>query len=308
MMEPFEQTITRILYREPEKFDEFLRLYSELKSKFSIRLRLYELLREALNAQHEPAVDFLLDEIRDCKLSAQRETKTLLVASYVGNIKAIRHLVRMGACVKAYHKHPHNFALAWAAANGQLHAVQELLRLGANAQQCESWAVFVACEAPYKENVAVESVAPIVKVLLDAGANPEPNLNNPQWTALNEALSNEDEETALLLLERGANIRVPSGKTLTWWAYGMQKVMREFIRRGMRGDDIVREDDNHTFLMEAAWNKDAETVKKLLELGANVSAKDDNGMSALDYAIRENVQEVIQILQAHSNKENIETV
>lgn len=302
-METFEKAVTRILYREPEKYDEFLRLYSELKSKFSIRLRLYELLREALNAQHERAVDFLLSEISDCKLSAERETKTLLIASYVGNIKAIQYLVRMGACVNAYHEHPHNFALAWAASNGQMYAVQELLRLGANAKQCESWAVFVVCEAPYKENVAVEAVAPIVKVLLDAGAAPEPNLNNPEWSALNEALSNEDEETALLLMERGANIRVPSGRTLTWWTYGMQRVMREFIKRGMRGDDIVREDDNHTFLMEAAWNKDAETVKTLLELGANVSIKDDNGMTALDYAIRENAQEVIQLLRTRANKE-----
>lgn len=303
-METFEQAVTRILYREPEKYNEFLQLYSELKSKYSIRLRLYELLRDALWAHHERAVDFLLAEIQDCKLSAERETRVLLAASFNGNVKAIQHLVKMGAHVKAYHNHPHDFALAWAASNGQIDAVQELLRLGADAKQCESWAVFVACEAPYKENVAVEFVAPIVKVLLDAGADPEPYINTPEWSALNEALSNEDEETALLLMERGSDIRVPSGRTLTWWSYGMQRVMREFIKRGMRGDDIVREEDNHTFLMEAAWNKDAETVKTLLELGANVSAKDDNGMSALDYAIRENAQEVIQLLRTHANKED----
>lgn len=303
-METFEQAVTRILYREPDKFDEFLRLYSELKCKYSIRLRLYELLREALWAQHERAVDFLLSEIQDCKLSAARETRVLLAASFNGNIKAIQHLVKMGARVKAYHNHPHDFALAWAASNGQIDAVQELLRLGADAKQCESWAVFVACEAPYKERVSLKTAYTIVKILLDAGASPNPELNNPEWSALNEALSNEDEETALLLMERGSDIRVPSGRTLTWWSYGMQRVMREFIKRGMRGDDIVREDDNHTFLMEAAWNKDAETVKTLLELGANVSAKDDNGMSALDYAIRENAQEVIQILRAHASNED----
>lgn len=303
-METFEQAVTRILYREPEKYDEFLRLYSELKCKYSIRLRLYELLREALWSQHKRAVDFLLSEIQDCKLSAAKETRVLLAASFNGNIKAIQHLVKMGARVKAYHNHPHDFALAWAASNGQIDAVQELLRLGADAKQCESWAVFVACEAPYKERVSLKTAYTIVKILLDAGASPSPELNNPEWSALNEALSNEDEETALLLMERGSDIRVPSGRTLTWWSYGMQRVMREFIKRGMRGDDIVREDDNHTFLMEAAWNKDAETVKTLLELGANVSAKDDNGMSALDYAIRENAQEVIQILRAHASNED----
>lgn len=72
----------------------------------------------------------------------------------------------------------------------------------------------------------------------------------------------------------------------------------------MRGDDIVRQDDNHTFLMEAAWNKDAETVKTLLELGANVSTKDDNGLTALDYAIRENAQEVIQVIKTYISEQD----
>lgn len=95
-METFEQAVTRILYREPDNFDKFLRLYSELKRKFSIRLRLYELLREALWARHEQAVNFLLAEIQDCKLSAKREMRTQLAASFNGNIKAIQHLVKMG--------------------------------------------------------------------------------------------------------------------------------------------------------------------------------------------------------------------
>ena len=117
-----------------------------------------------------------------------------------------------------------------------------------------------------------------------------------------DALDNNCEELALLLLEHGANVKSPNGGSLTWRAYGMPRVMNELIRLGMRGDDVVRE-DNMTFLMEAAWNKDAQTVKTLLELGANVSAKDDNGMTALDYAIQENAQEVIQVLRTYTSKE-----
>lgn len=78
----------------------------------------------------------------------------------------------------------------------------------------------------------------------------------------------------------------------------MPRVMRELIKRGMRGDDIVR-DDNMTFLMEAAWNKDAETVQSLLELGANIGAKDDGGMTALDYARQERAEDIVELLTSY---------
>jgi ankyrin repeat protein len=54
-----------------------------------------------------------------------------------------------------------------------------------------------------------------------------------------------------------------------------------------------------TFLMEAAWNKDAETVQSLLELGANIDAKDDGGMTALDYAIQEGAQDIVTLLKSY---------
>lgn len=161
----------------------------------------------------------------------------------------------------------------------------------------QDFALYAACEAPEKESVPVEKVSPVVKALLEAGASPDPDIH-PTWSTCEEAVSNDDEETALILLEHGANMRMRRGNSLSWRSYGMPRVMRELIKRGMRGDDIVR-DDNMTFLMESAWNKDIETVKTLLELGANINAKHNNGMTAIDYALQEGAEDIINLLKSY---------
>jgi hypothetical protein len=55
-------------------------------------------------------------------------------------------------------------------------------------------------------------------------------------------------------------------------------------------------DRGMTALMAAAHGGHAEVVKMLLERGADVTCRDDRGVSALDYAIRENKQEVARAL------------
>ena len=178
--------------------------------------------------------------------------------------------------------------------------VQLLLKLCNFSSDNLDYALFAACSAPEMESVSVENVMPVVSMLLNAGASADPDINNSAWCALIEAISNDDEETALLLLRHGANIRTRDGSSLSWWVYGMPRVMRELIKRGMRGDDIVR-DDNMTFLMEAAWNKDTETVKTLLKLGADINAKDADGMTALDYARQEQAEDIVELLTSYQD-------
>lgn len=209
----------------------------------------------------------------------------------------IRQLITKGMEISLFNSPVHDAPLTRASARCQLEAVQLLLKLCNYSSDNLDYALYAACEAPEQESVPVEKVSPVVKVLLEAGASPDPDIN-PTWSTWEEAASNDDEETALLLLEYGSNIRTRSGESLSGWAYSMPRVMRELIKRGMRGDDIVR-DDNMTFLMEAAWNNDIETVKTLLEQGANTDAKDDNGMTALDYAIQEGAEDIITLLKTN---------
>jgi ankyrin repeat protein len=296
-METFEHEINRVLYREPEQFDEFLLLYAELKSKGNIKSRIFLILRDAIYAEHRQAQEFLWNEILNLNLDVRGEEETLLAAAYAGNVWMIRQLISKGMELSQFESPMLDSPLERAASKCQLATVKFLLASYNFSDEDLDDALYSACEAPEQEFVPVEKVSPVVKVLLEAGASPDPDVH-PTWSTWEEVTSNDDEETALLLLKHGAEIQTRCGESLSRAAYGMPRVMRELIKRGMRGDDIVR-DDNMTFLMEAAWNKDAETVKTLLELGADINAKDDNGMTALDYARQERAEDIVELLTSY---------
>lgn len=300
-METPEQAITRILYRESGKYDEFREAYSNLKRQGGIRSKLFLLLRDAIYAAHELAIEYLWNEVQEHNLCVKGEEEILLAAAYMGNVKMLRLLTKNGASGAPFSAHELADALSRAASTCQLEAVRLILELGNYAGDDLDDALFSACEAPEMERVAVKDVAPVVKVLLAAGASPDPDLYS-SWSALDEVTSNRDEETALLLMEYGAGMVDCKMRTYSWWSYDMPKVIHELIKRGMRGDDIVR-DDNMTFLMEAAWHKDYETVKTLLELGADISLTDDNGLTALDYAIREQADDIVELLKSYQSSQ-----
>lgn len=300
-METPKETTTRVLYREPGAYSEFLQAYAELKSKGNIKSRIFLILRDAIYAEHRQAQEFLWNEILNLNLDVRGEEETLLAAAYAGNVWMIRQLISKGMELSQFESPMLDSPLERAASKCQLATVKFLLASYNFSDEDLDDALYSACEAPEQEFVPVEKVSPVVKVLLEAGASPDPDVH-PTWSTWEEVTSNDDEETALLLLRHGANIRTRDGSSLSRAAYGMPRVMRELIKRGMRGDDIVR-DDHMTFLMEAAWNKDAETVQSLLELGANIDAKDTNGMTALDYARQEHAEDIVELLKSY--KKNI---
>ncbi len=296
-METPKETIIRVLYRDPGKYSEFLQAYAALKSKGNIKSRIFLILRDAIYAELRQAQEFLWNEVLNLNLDVRGEKETLLAAAYAGNVWMIRQLINKGMEISHFNSPVHDSPLTRAAARCQLETVKLLLELCDFSSEDLDDALYAACEAPEQESVPIEKVSPVVKVLLEAGASPDPDVH-PTWSTWEEVTSNEDEETALLLLKHGADIQTRCGESLSRAAYGMPRVMRELIKRGMRGDDVVR-DDNMTFLMEAAWHKDAETVQSLLELGADINAKDDNGMTALDYAIQEDAQDIVTLLKSY---------
>ena len=53
--------------------------------------------------------------------------------------------------------------------------------------------------------------------------------------------------------------------------------------------------------MRAAWNGHTDTVKALLEAGADVGLRDKSGRTALDYASDLGYQDIILLLRPHKN-------
>jgi hypothetical protein len=96
----------------------------------------------------------------------------------------------------------------------------------------------------------------IVKILLDRGANPNPETDRSGQTPLHFAAANFDVESIKALLDHGANVNAPD-------EYG------------------------RTPLILAASTTDRETVKLLIERGANINWKDRYGNTALSLARRD---------------------
>ena len=296
-METPKETIIRVLYRDPGKYSEFLQAYAALKSKGNIKSRIFLILRDAIYAEHRHAQEFLWNEVLNLNLDVRGEKETLLAAAYAGNVWMIRQLINKGMEISHFNSPVHDSPLTRAAARCQLETVKLLLELCDFSSEDLDDALYAACEAPEQESVPVEKVAPVVKVLLEAGASPNPDIH-PTWSVWEEATSNDDEETILLLLKYGAGIKGCDIRLYTLWNYDMRRVIHELIKQGLRADDHVRI-DGVTFLMDAVWNNDMETVQTLLSLGANIHLKDDNGWTALDYAIQEGNQEIIALLKSY---------
>jgi ankyrin repeat protein len=89
-----------------------------------------------------------------------------------------------------------------------------------------------------------------------------------------------------------------------FWAagYGYTEVVRELIKAGARVGDPI-DQFRTTPLMHAVRNGKPETVQALLELGAQITAEDTSGKTALAHAKAEGKNEIVDILLKAGGKE-----
>lgn len=118
----------------------------------------------------------------------------------------------------------------------------------------------------------------LVKRLLQMGADPKTqvNISEPAYdvlTPLMGAVVRGNAKVVRRLLDAGADVNVQGG------AFG------------------------RTALLMAATTQDVETVKTLLDHGANVHAKDNLGQTALDWAKRRGQTEIVKLLEKAGAKE-----
>jgi ankyrin repeat protein len=122
--------------------------------------------------------------------------------------------------------------------------------------------------------------APVVKLLLERGANPNPNLNPvTESSPLVEAATAGDAASMELLLERGADAKAATQPALTM-AISMQC---EKCVSMLMAKDLNR--TAYTLVLpDVAAVADAKAVRRLLDGGANVNAFDPLGRTPLMYA------------------------
>ena len=142
--------------------------------------------------------------------------------------------------------------------------------------------------------------AGVARILLDRGADPNSGVDvkggatragktPPGRTPLFDAVGKGHADVAKLLLERGARpglANAGGGTPLHVAAAVGEKCVRVLLDHG--ADANARDDLKTTPLHWAAGYSDVETVKALVEAGADVTAKDAVGLSALDHANRGN--------------------
>ena len=123
----------------------------------------------------------------------------------------------------------------------------------------------------------------IVRYLLAHGARMKMDKIDRYLLAV---LYDDNTATAQWLLNLGANVNAPSGEmtplmeTAEW---GDEDFARKLLQRGAKVN--ARDEDGRTALHIAAVDNNAEMVELLLEWGAKVNIRDKNGHTALTEAL-----------------------
>ncbi len=193
-----------------------------------------------------------------------------------------------------------NGSLLTAAYNGDAERVAELIKSGADVNEANAFGATPMGEAARRGDTAV------LKLLLDAGADPE-SANADGETALMVVARTGNTEAAKLLLKAGAKVNAREswgGQTALIWAAAQNQpamirllaanraevdarsVVRDWGRRMTaeeRPKDMNR--GGMSALMFAARDGHIESVRTLLELGANPDFSDPDGSTPLIVAL-----------------------
>lgn len=148
----------------------------------------------------------------------------------------------------------------------------------------------------------------IVKLLVEAGAVVDASEEHTRWAPLLRAAQNWRADVVRYLLAHGADInhRATFGQTPltaaingTYFEDGPEENRNQTINALLSsGADVnIPGQFGRTAVMSALFQGDADLVRRLISKGADLSAKDDKGKTALDYAEERDEREIRDILK-----------
>jgi ankyrin repeat protein len=217
----------------------------------------------------------------------------LMKAAVSGSAACVRLLIAAGADHDATYSDGCT-ALHSASMQGKLHAVRALLAAGASVNARDGKGSTALSKAALKDHVDV------VRALLDAGADKELLCNEGvsplQYACWYGAIASVKE-----LCARGADVESVDKKggraIMKASVAGSIPCLHELIKVRKAAVD-ARYSDGCTALSSAAWNGKVESVRFLLECGANVNARDSTDASPLHKAAEKGHAEIVRELLA----------
>ncbi|HKR60425.1 MAG TPA: ankyrin repeat domain-containing protein [Pyrinomonadaceae bacterium] len=212
----------------------------------------------------------------DLKAVEKRGCTQLMRAAESGNIDQVRFLLKRGADANAAWPQSGITALMIAAGEGHLEVVKALLNAGANPKaMAYGHGGIPICAWMYAMNRCNDDWLEIMDALLAAGVEVNPKTIYP--SPLAQAIENDDTVMIEALLKRGANVNLSDSET------------------------------RDTLLIFAARYSTPEVVKSLLDAGADVTAKNKEGKTALAIAkeSKDNLgrDEIVALLRQKGTKQ-----
>lgn len=239
-----------------------------------------------LNWNYEAAGE-IIDAMENVDSVNKFGNTPLILAAERGNTRVVRKLIARGAKVNALNKVSET-ALIYACSNGYADIVTELLHAGANPSIKNK---YDDCAMIY---AALSGNSLIIRRLASVGADV-----NVQgfWgkTPLMIAALKGHPEAVRELINLGADVEMKDryGYTALMEAVGEVNVdvLKVYV------DQWKKNGHNHTehnLPIEAAKEGYIETVKELLEAGADTKNKDEGGLTAYDHARDDEMREALE--------------
>ena len=215
------------------------------------------------------------------------------------------------ANTRDYHESP----LHLASLNRHFESVRELLDHGANVNAKDSQGQTPLHQALSTGSFIEDAGFEVVQLLLERGA--DANTREGHEFPLHLASYNQHLGSVRVLLDHGANVnakdsqgQTPLHQALTGSfiedaSFGVVQLLLE------RGADANTREGHESPLHLASYNQDLESVRALLDSGANVDAKDSQGRTPLHQALAGSFNEdadfgVVRLLVEHGASVNVQ--
>lgn len=218
-----------------------------------------------------------------------------------GSVQQVREAILAGVCIDAKSQDNRTALMAAAEENRDPEVIHVLLEADADIEAKDQFGSTALMNAARKSNVEA------VRVLLEASADVEAKDEDGHTALMMAARDTVNPETVKVLLHAGADVNAKSedGTTVLMdallWGIGINEapeaveIVKLLLQAG--ADTGVRDTLGGTLLTVAADGANKpKMIKELIDVGLEVDARDNDGMTALMMASRWNSPQVVKAL------------